>query len=374
MKKLIVSICTAFCLMAAPLAAFEWGGLFSNDSGISTPDFKSITFQQSDGISLWAKSPLGENTGLYFSSEILYKFNLQVEGGKPSIAHIADLPLLKVSGDVNAGAGILSLTAGRFFYVDSSSAVISQVVDGLSIAYALPVVKVGVFAGYTGLLNALNTPMAVSPKKENKVYNMAYPYLPAGLTVEFPSLAGNQSLEFDGYFMLDLGTNKAAEKQNMLYANAVLSGPIANAVYYSAGTTFGFVNFKDLMNYSSLSVMIFPSQTVSVSMGASFGSGEQGPFKDFVSLSTTSITAASKITPKLALSFTSGNLYLGLNGDFVLAYEESKYKPSNTDIGAEFLYNIFSDLQAGFSLNATIDLTEAKANDYGAKLNISLAF
>lgn len=385
MKKLILSVCTAFCIMAAPLAAVEWGGLFSNETGVTTPDFSAITINQSNALSLWVKSPLGSGTGLYFSSEALYKYKLSIPvGEKIEFTHFVDVPLLKISGDLNLGAGVLSLNAGRFFYVDSSSAIISQIVDGASISFALPVVKVGGFVGYTGLLNSLNTSsvtMAVSSTKENNVYRLAYPYLPLGLTIEFPSLAGNQSIEIDGYFLADVGAGtekegdpSVKEKSNLFYANLIASGPIANSVYYNAGTTIGMQNFKNLMNYSSVSFLVFPSEAVSFNAGVSFGSAEQGPFKLYKSLAPVSITAAGKIVPKTGFSYTVGNMYLGLNGDVMLAYADKKYTPSTTDWNVEFFYNIFTDLQVGLTVSTTIDLTAAKANNYDAKLNLALAF
>lgn len=372
MKKLIISICTVLCLFVTPLTAVEWGGLLFNDSGVSTPDFKDITVKQSDGISLWLKTPLGTNSGFYFSTEALYKFNLEInKDAGTSFTQIVDLPLLKVSGDIAAGPGLLSLNAGRFFYVDGSTAVISQVVDGVSVSYTLPVVKVGAFAGYTGLLNGLNVSMAVSPEKDNQIYNMAYPYLPLGGFVELPALGGNQSLELDAYYLLDLGS----AKNNLCYANLVLSGPIANSVYYNAATSLGFINFKSMMNYSALSFLVFPSNSISLNAGVTFGSAaDQGTFASFTSLSPVSFAAAGKITPKVGLTFTTETLCFDLGGNFVLLYDAGKYSPSNTDWNIGVIYNIFSDLQVGFSADASIDLTEAKANNFNVKLNISLAF
>ena len=209
MKKLIISICTLFCLLTAPLSSIEWGGLFFNDSGVSTPDFKDITVNQSDGVSIWVKSPLGADSGFYFSSEVLYKFNIEIPVGDDVVfTQVIDLPLLKVYGDLVTESGVLSLSAGRFFYVDATSAVLSQIIDGVSVSYGLPTLKIGGFLGYTGLLNALNVPMAAVPEKDNNIYNLAYPYLPIGVSVELPALGGNQSLEFDIYHLLDFGSNK----------------------------------------------------------------------------------------------------------------------------------------------------------------------
>lgn len=370
MKKLIVSICTALCLLASPLAALEWGGLIFNDSGITTPDFKDITFKQSDGISLWLKSPLGDNSGFYFSAEALYKFNLEIpKGGKAAFTQIADLPLLKVSGDIELGSGLFSLNAGRFYYADGTGNVISQVVDGASAAYKLASVNIGAFAAYTGLLNALNVPMAAGPEKENKIYNLAYPFLPLGLSLELPTLAGNQSLQIEAYELLDFGANKT----NLTFANLILSGPITNSLYYNAATSFGFAE-KTVMNCSSLALLLFPTESISLNAGVTFGSGEQGPFGNFVSLAPASLTAAGTITPKAAFTFTSGDMCLDLGANFVLAYADSKYAPANTNVNLGFIYNILSDLQTGLTVNTTFDMTEAKTNKYEAKLNISLAF
>ena len=51
MKKIILTICALFFVFASPLAAMEWGGVLSNDTGIETPDFSNITFKQSNGPS-----------------------------------------------------------------------------------------------------------------------------------------------------------------------------------------------------------------------------------------------------------------------------------------------------------------------------------
>ena len=372
MKKVLISICAALCLLSFPLSAVEWGGLFTNDSGISAPE---ITFKQSNGISLWVNSPLGEDSGFVFSGEALYKYNLTImKDADPEFIHFFDVPLLKVSGDLQAGSGILSINAGRFYFVDGSTAVIAQTVDGISAVYNLPVINLGLFAGYTGLLNSLNTPMAVPSEKDNDIYRMAYPYLPIGVSFELPAFAGNQSFEIDAYYLVDCGSGSSDEKSNLCYANLILSGPIANIVYYNLATSFGLINFKDVMNYSSLSFMIFPTQEISVTAGVIYGSAEQGPFVSFGSIAPSSLAASGKITPSIGFTFTKGSLCLDLSGNYVLAYEEDKYTGTNSDISASVIYNIFSDFQVGLTANASLDVTGSNAHQYGAKLNLSLAF
>lgn len=375
MKKLILSICTVFCLLAAPLSAVEWGGLIFNDTGasISGPDYNNLSINQADGISLWLKTPLSD-TGFYFAGEALYKFKLTfAKDVDPVLEQIADIPLLKFYGDIDLDAGLLSLNAGRFYYVDSTTAVISQTIDGLSAKFALPVVNLGAFVGYTGLLNALNVQMAGSAAKaDSKIYGLTdNPYLPLGLTFEFPSLFANQALELDAYYLLDLGDAKI----NKCYANLMLSGPITSSFFYNAATSFGFVDFKDMMNYSSLSFMIFPSAATTFTAGATFGSAAgQGPFVAFDSISVTSVLATSSIIPKLAFTYTNSSLYFNMGGNVPMMYDGSKYGIADVNCDFNLLYNIFSDFQIGFAVDAKIDLTGANTHSFNAKLSAALAF
>ena len=364
MKKILLSICTALFIISAPLAAFEWGGLITNETGIITPDFADITFNQADGISFWINSPIGENFAL--SGEASYKFRFTKEkNADPAITHIADLPLLKIAGDVNTESGILSINAGRFSYVDGTAAVYSNTLDGLSIDYALSTLKFGAVVGYTGLLNSLA--VGLPSENDNKVYNMAYGFLPVGAYVDF-SLFANQSLALQLYGILDF----ASDAQKYYYANLILSGPITNSIFYSLASSFGFIDFKDMMNYSSLSLIAFPTQLISINAGVDFTSAEgQGPFSAFYSLASSD---GGKITPKLGLTFATSKMSFDLGGRYNLVYTDSSYKGAEAEVNAGFVYNIFSDFQIGLNFKATIDPEVSANSNYVANLNLALAF
>ena len=106
MKKLIISICTVLLILSAPLAAFEWGGVIKDDAGIVTPDFKAITFKQSNAISLWFKAPLGDSN-FKLTGEGLYKYNFTANKAGKDFVNIVDLTLFKLDGKINAGSGLL---------------------------------------------------------------------------------------------------------------------------------------------------------------------------------------------------------------------------------------------------------------------------
>ena len=370
MKKFLISVCAALFILSAPLSAFEWGGVVRDDTGISTPDFKDLTIKQSNGISLWFNAPLGEGSGFALSGEALYKYLFTIAGEEKTFINIADVPLLKVAGTINTAGGRLSLNAGRFSTADGTGAVLAQTCDGLAISYAMPTLKIGAYAGYTGFVNALNTAMAVAPENDNKIYNMAYKVAPVGASFELPSLFANQSISLQGYALIDLGSNKT----NKYFANFILTGPITNSIFYNLCTSVGSENFKTLMDYSAFSLYVFPTSELSITAGVEYGSGEQGKLSPYSSLSVKSADVASKILPKLSVTYGTKSLCLDVGGRYILACNEGKYDGAGAEANLGFVYNIFSDLQVGFNATAFFDTTEAKANNYSANLNIALAF
>ena len=375
MKKIILTICTLFFVFASPLAAMEWGGVLSNDTGIETPDFSNITFKQSNGVSIWFNTPIGEAFAL--SGEVLYKYNfVKPQNVDGTFTNIIDVPLFKFAGDIQAGDGVLSLAAGRFSYVDNAGSVVATTVDGASIDYSLSIVKIGFLGAYTGLLNSLNGSVEAAGKN-NKFYDFSYGYAPLGLNVEFPYLLGNQALGIQAFAILDCGDKTT--KTNNYYANLALSGPITNIIYYSLSSSFGFVDFKDLMNYSALSVMVFPAETVSINAGVEYGSAYDDSMVMYYS--PLAQKTGGKILAKAGFTYGTDVMCFDLGFKYTIGYDSGNKKfdasttvGSGAELNTGLVYNIFSDLQAGLSFTAFFDSTQNKANKYTANLNIALAF
>ena len=375
MKKIILTICALFFVFASPLAAMEWGGVLSNDTGIETPDFSNITFKQSNGVSIWFNTPIGEAFAL--SGEVLYKYNfVKPQNVDGTFTNIIDVPLFKFAGDIQAGDGVLSLAAGRFSYVDNAGSVVATTVDGASIDYSLSIVKLGFLGAYTGLLNSLNGSVEAAGKN-NKFYDFSYGYAPLGLNVEFPYLLGNQALGIQAFAILDCGDKTT--KTNNYYANLALSGPITNIIYYSLSSSFGFVDFKDLMNYSALSVMVFPAETVSINAGVEYGSAYDDSMVMYYS--PLAQKTGGKILAKAGFTYGTDVMCFDLGFKYTIGYDSGNKKfdasttvGSGAELNTGFVYNIFSDLQAGLSFTAFFDSTQNKANKYTANLNIALAF
>ena len=342
MKKIVLSICALFFVFASPLSAFEWGGLITNDTGAiiaTTPAASSTTISQSNGVSIWFNNPIGEDFAL--SGEVLYKYNLKIPTqGNSTFINIVDLPLFKFSGETQAGSGILGVNAGRFAYVDNAGAIVSGTIDGAAIDYSVSIVKIGLFGGYSGLLNTLNnTSLArADVTKEANLYDFAYQYAPLGLSVELPYLFGNQSLGIQAYTILDCGKNDP--KQNLTYASLALSGPITNIIYYSLASSLGFIDFKDLMNFTEFSLLVFPTQEISINAGV-----EVSPvINNTYYYSPLASKTGGQITPKANFTYGTDTMCFDLGAKYILAYNiaDKNYAGKSFDLNAGFVYNVFS--------------------------------
>lgn len=374
MKKSFISLVSALCLFVAPVSAYEWGGLVTNDSGVATPDLQNIAFRQGNTAALWLNAPLAEDNSFYFSSEVIYKFNMMNQDNESVFQNVVDLDLFKFTGDFIVGEGIVSVAAGRFTVIDSTGAVFAQNSDGVSVKYTLPQLMVSAYAGYTGLLNALNVSMNAAPENPGKFYALAYPYVPLSVSVEFPVLFGNQSLGFQGNAFIDLGSDKT----NLFYGNIVVTGPITNAFYYNAATSFGSEGFKNVMNHSSLTFYGFPTQMFSMNAGVEYSSGENGPFATFkgVTASSAVISAVptAMILPKVGITISDKDMSLDVVGKYVISCPEKKFENAGIEADLGFSYNIFNDLQIGFNVAGYFDLTSANANNYLAGLRVAFSF
>ena len=128
MKKLLLATIISLTFSLS-LSAFAWSGLIDNTTkATENHDFSVMGLNQGNGIYFSLSHNLSENGSLRLAAEGLYKYSLycDMKTNKFVFKNIADLDLLKFTGDWTIGKGTLSLNAGRFQYQDYSSAVFSQ--------------------------------------------------------------------------------------------------------------------------------------------------------------------------------------------------------------------------------------------------------
>ena len=377
-NRFLINVICALFVFATPAASVEWGGIFKNDSQFLLPGFKDFSVAQSDSIYMWLTAPFGES-GLYFSGEGLCKFTYTTADKNFSL--LADVDLFKVGGDYETKNGTFSISFGRYMVTDSTAAIFAQNMDGLSLKYAGRSVAFSAFGGYTGLQNALNVSMLDKDgyvfMPENKVYSLANAFVPAGITLELPAVFTNQSLSIQTLAFIDLGS----EKYNRFYGTFLLSGPITNAFFYSFATSVGTNNFSSLMNYSVLGFYLYPSDKVSISFGAEYASGKNGPLSPFLGVTSRSVVnslsapqTTGSIVPNLILSVVMDKMYLGITGKFLMAIPESKIEPKGAEADLSFLYSIFTDFQIGVDVTSYFDITKNNEDNFSATLRAAISF
>lgn len=378
-KLLIGAVCALFTFVS-PVASVEWGGILKNDTQVLLPAFSDFSLSQSDSLFMWLSSPLGES-GMYFSTEGMYKFTLATGNGNNNFSQLADVDLLKVSGDYETAKGVFSFAFGRFMMTDSTAAIFAQNFDGVTAKYSANRFVISGFGGYTGLLNSLNVSMLDKDgtvfAPANEIYSLSNAFVPAGITFELPSIFTNQSLGIQILSFIDLGE----EKYNRFYGTLMLSGPVTNKFFYDLAASFGTNDFSAFMNYSALNFHLYPNDYLALSFGAEYASGKNGPFSPFLGVtsrsvvnSTTAPQTTGSIIPDFVISCVIDRMYFGITGKFLMAIPESEVEMKGVEADFSFIYSVFTDLQIGFDVTSYFDISKNNEDNLTATLRAAISF
>ncbi|MBO5117287.1 MAG: hypothetical protein J6C25_07275, partial [Treponema sp.] len=110
--------------------AFEWGGVFDNEStigyDISPNKNKSaeFSFTQKNGLHVWLSNTLSKDGIWKLNSEVAYIADINSQR-EPVFQNILDLTLLKVSGQVPMKKSTIDISLGRFFISDKTENIFS---------------------------------------------------------------------------------------------------------------------------------------------------------------------------------------------------------------------------------------------------------
>lgn len=393
LKKLAVLVCSVLVLCSASFAS-EWGGLVSSRFSPVIPSFAEITgdslsFQQSNDIYVWMNSAINTKKTLFFDVELKYEFGWNYASSKESFFHFLDADLLKFSGQTEIGETSLSFALVRFPVSDSTGVVFSQLSDGILATAEWPLVTLSGYAGYTGLLNMLDSSGASNVSMIGKdgavetsslsFYAPAHPYIPVNLSVQFPAVFGNHTLSLQTNAFFD-----TKDDFNRYYANLLMTGPLANSFYYTAATTFGSVNFLNVANYTSLNFVLFPSANVAVTFGGEYASGDGQLFFSKFTGFTSRVAynsfqqpqTSGIIIPMAGVTFTAGeSFYTGITGKFVMVMPGTTIEKTAAEVATDLIYNLFSDLQLGLNVNWYFPVGESEdSQKFSASLNVGLSF
>ena len=377
MKKIFVIPVLFF--LSISLFGIEWGGLFSDDSKLST-DLTSFSVRQSNNISVWTKAAFNDEGSAYFVSQGSFKYYWNISNEDNSFLPILNLDLFKFSflGKTKNTATLLSV--GRFSLADTTGKIFSQPCDGLLLNFTLPRVKIDLYGGYTGMLNSLEISMLGkhSPSEAETIYASSYAYIPASLSFSFPNIIRNQQLVLQFLSFID----PAEDPYNRFYGNVMLSGPVTNSIYYSVTTVLGSLNFQNFMNYSEAFLLFNIGRSFSLSAGASYASGTQAflqPFVGFTSYtaynSSLSPELSGVILPTVTFSLIQEAICVIIDAAGVFDFPETQITFKGVNANFSLIGNIFSDLQLKMKVAGFYDLTESGTEtNFSVTLSAGLSF
>ncbi|MCK9169629.1 MAG: hypothetical protein M0P01_04375 [Treponema sp.] len=353
MKKITAAAFASASLLLLPLPAFDFGGKIGSTTKYQGNAFDSLKLYESSTSHLWVSSLLNEDTKLRFNADGSYEF--RYDETDASYKNILDVNLLKLSGTLSSGRYTkLNFAAGRFFVSDVTGIVFSQVSDGFYTKFETPSLDFDVYAGTTALLNAhdvtIITPETTAYNPDfNTVYAACPPYVPVGISMNFPSLFLNQTLTAEGWGFIDF----SSDKYNRWYGTAAVSGPLAGNVFYSLMTTAGTEKFDSISDLSKVTVTLYPVPTASIAVSGVYASGKNGFLSGFTGF--TSRTAylslpepeyTGIIKADLSGSYTvTSNFCLSGGGACVFACPDDIVTYDGLQWSFNAVWNIFYDLQ-----------------------------
>lgn len=375
MKKVLITL-ALIAGISTSVFGIEWGGHFNNSSSGSTADFKSFNANQSNAISFSLSGALTKDKSLRFVTEALYKYNLAIPVVENSFVNIVDLPLLKLAGSWGGPGSYLQLNAGRFGYADKAGHIFSQASDGINVSYSSYEWIVGVYAGYTGLLNRFTVFMENTPEEQklNQLYDFSYGFVPLMADFTFTNI-GDSSLGVQAAYFLDVNGNK----NDRAYANITSAGPLGSIGTYYFAATVGTAKFNNLMLRASVDLSFPVGNNIIVSAGADYASGKNNVFAPFVGITQLPLhsslmgTGLETVIPRLSGMFVFDNVIVTLN-EKLISVVTDKFGINGLDSNVSVVYNLFKDLKLSATVTAYTDFRSQDANNFSAGLNIDFAF
>jgi hypothetical protein len=266
--KTISLACVLCCLALATLPAQEFGVDSTTNLGLSQKvDFN---FSIGEQLALWWKLPI-DAAGSSFNGRGHIGGGLSVTSAPGSAQPAADgllngdidsLVLSLVVPKPTAEMARLQLDLGRVYFRDATGLVLNHAADGAAVDFDFKALKVGLKAGYTGLILRNASTIAVSKYDEALAAVPLFgstPLDPVEITgprrllislgMDFPDLF-KQELRLGFLMQQDLNpADRLAARYetalatggpvNTQYATVSLGGPIVDRLFYSLWFTYG---------------------------------------------------------------------------------------------------------------------------------------
>lgn len=258
----LTAIAAVLVSLSSTAIAFDYGLEASNAAGWkNVGDGDWFTTHRLSG---WMKIPFdNKNTN---SLSVEGSANASKPANKDELEFFLDLDLLRLSlVPVKNDSSMISLDAGRFVTSDATGMILNQKIDGAEMHGSFGFGNVDALAGYTGFLNARNSPSTMMSTDDfddsdsDALYSFGAKRLVGKATVQFAQVFAKTDiiLEASGQYDLRDAIDSPAEAiVHTGYGTAMLTGGLTGSVYYTLSGTYQTGYLKDVTGeYSENSLL-----------------------------------------------------------------------------------------------------------------------
>ena len=333
-KKIICGVLVLVCIFSSAFS-FDWGG--SSNTSFSVYDAAAFptedaTLSLAEKLSLWGKVSFNKNISLNMEGNYQGTYDFEKYNQKIDL-QLFDLKMAFIPST----SAIINVDLGRIFVSDSSRMIYGNLIDGGKVQFSLPTVDLGVFAGYTGLINSSNLAVVNSSQEIDfqKIYSLAPAFVAVGLNAT------------------------AKTRETSIYLELNSTGPIANSFYYDLSTAVSFLGSKTGIMANG-AITYYPSFLSSmVAANVTFATDTFASFVDPALVLGESNSLSGLLKAGLVASIKPiDSLLVQLAGDFVMDVQGSSLVKDSIQWNTSLKWQAMTDIQLNMFVGQKIPLVD----------------
>ena len=355
-KKIICGVLVLVCIFSSAFS-FDWGG--SSNTSFSVYDAATFpteeaTLSLAEKLSLWGKVSFNKNISLNMEGNYQGTYDFEKYNQKIDL-QLFDLKMAFIPST----SAIINVYLGRLFVSDSSRMIYGYLIDGGKVQFSLPTVDLGVFAGYTGLINSSNLAVVNSSQEIDfqKIYSLAPAFVAVGLNATAKNVFGNNSFGLD--ISSFIPTDAKETRETSIYLELNSTGPIANSFYYDLSTAVSFLGSKTGIMANG-AITYYPSFLSSmVAANVTFATDTFASFVDPALVLGESNSLSGLLKAGLVASIKPiDSLLVQLAGDFVMDVQGSSLVKDSIQWNTSLKWQAMTDIQLNMFVGQKIPLVD----------------
>ena len=318
-KKIICGVLVLVCIFSSAFS-FDWGG--SSNTSFSVYDAaifptEEATLSLAEKLSLWGKVSFNKNISLNMEGNYQGSYDFETYTQKIDL-QLFDLKMAFIPST----SAIINVDLGRIFVSDSSRMIYGNLIDGGKVQFSLPTVDLGVFAGYTGLINSSNNSFGLDVSS----------FIP---------------------------TDAKETRETSIYLELNSTGPIANSFYYDLSTAVSFLGSKTGIMANG-AITYYPSFLSSmVAANVTFATDTFASFVDPALVLGESNSLSGLLKAGLVASIKPiDSLLVQLAGDFVMDVQGSSLVKDSIQWNTSLKWQAMTDIQLNMFVGQKIPLVD----------------